>query len=69
VKTPVGREVQGPIWPYASPAAFAALGLGGQTVLVLPDEGLVITRAAQTQGLVEQQEQVASEITRVLAGK
>lgn len=69
VKTPVGREVEGPIWPHASPTAFAALGLGGQTVLVLPDEGLVITRTAPTQGLVEQQEQVAGEITRVLAGK
>jgi CubicO group peptidase (beta-lactamase class C family) len=33
-------------WPDAPEDAFAALGLGGQDVLVVPSEGLVITRLA-----------------------
>lgn len=68
VKTPIGTEAQGPIWPAAPSDAFAALGLGGQTVLVLPDEGLVVTRIAGVAGGLGQQEQVAGTITSVLAG-
>ena len=58
VKTPTGGEVQGPIWPDAPIGTYAALGLGGQTVLVLPDQGLVVTRIAGVQGGVGQQSQV-----------
>jgi CubicO group peptidase (beta-lactamase class C family) len=69
VKTPTGGEVQGPIWPDAPLGTFAALGLGGQTVLVLPDQGLVVTRVAGVQGGVGQQGQAAGQILRILAGR
>jgi hypothetical protein len=45
------------------------LGLGGQTVLVLPDQGLVVTRVAGVQGGVGQQGQAAGQILRILAGR
>jgi CubicO group peptidase (beta-lactamase class C family) len=40
---PEGSVVPDPGLP-SPPAAFAALGLGGQLVVVVPDDGLVITR-------------------------
>jgi len=35
-------------WPDAPPDAYAAQGLGGQLVIVVPSEGVVITRLAST---------------------
>ena len=37
VRGPTGGETQGPIWPEAPIGSYAALGLGGQTVLVIPE--------------------------------
>jgi CubicO group peptidase (beta-lactamase class C family) len=68
VKTALGTEAQGPIWPAAPADTFAALGLGGQTLVVVPDEGLVVTRIADVRGSVGQQDQLAGEILRVLVG-
>jgi CubicO group peptidase (beta-lactamase class C family) len=68
VKLPVGGEVQGPIWPDAPADAYAALGLGGQTVLVIPDDGLVVTRIGPAKTDVGHQDQIAGEITKLLFG-
>ena len=60
--------MQGPIWPAAPTDAYAALGLGGQTALVIPDEGLVVTRIGPSQGGVGNQDGIAGGITSRLAG-
>jgi CubicO group peptidase (beta-lactamase class C family) len=69
IKLPTSTNGQGPIWPDAPADAFAALGLGGQTVLVVPSEGLVITRQAASGGAgLQQQDNVAREVSRILFG-
>jgi CubicO group peptidase (beta-lactamase class C family) len=62
----VPNQLDGPLWKDAPPDAFAALGLGGQTVLVIPSEGLVVTRIATAQGGVRGQGNLANEIARLL---
>jgi CubicO group peptidase (beta-lactamase class C family) len=69
IKLPAGTNAQGPIWPDAPPEAFAALGLGGQTVLVVPSEGLVVTREGPGGGGgVQQQGGVARSMATILFG-
>jgi CubicO group peptidase (beta-lactamase class C family) len=68
IKGPLGNSGQGPIWPDAPADAFAALGLGGQTVLVVPDQGLVITRIGPAQGDTGGQSELAGAIAQRLFG-
>ena len=68
IKGPTGASAQGPIWPKGPADAYAALGLGGQTVLVNPDDGLVVTRIGPPQGAVTGQDGMARQITSLLAG-
>jgi CubicO group peptidase (beta-lactamase class C family) len=68
IKLPNGRNLEGPLWPGAPPDAFAALGFGGQVVLVVPSEGLVVTRETNPTGEVASQGNVVNEITRILIG-
>ena len=58
-KGPIGGSIQGPIWPAAPTDSYAALGLGGQTALVVPDQGLVVTRIGPSQGGVGAQDGIA----------
>jgi CubicO group peptidase (beta-lactamase class C family) len=68
IRLPTVGEIDGPLWPDAPPDAFAALGLGGQTVLVIPSEGLVVTRTATAAGRVSGQGNLANEMARLLTG-
>lgn len=68
VKMPIIGESQGPIWPSAPQDVFAALGLGGQTVLVLPDEQTVVVRLATGQGGVQGQGDFVEDTARILLG-
>ncbi len=68
VKLPVGTNMQGPIWADAPADTYAALGLGGQTVLVIPDQGLVVTRIGAPKTGLGEQDQIAGQITKLLFG-
>ncbi len=59
-----GRDVgaSGPIWPDLPENAYAAIGLGNQIVLVLPDEGIVVTRAGQPGADIGAQGNLVNEI-------
>lgn len=66
IRLPTSGNRDGPLWPDAPADAFAALGLGGQAVLVLPSEGIVVTREASARGNVQAQDNVGNEIARIL---
>lgn len=68
IKLPGSDAREGQLWPDAPDDAFAALGLGGQVVFVVPSEGIVVTREASPGGGVQQQGNVANEIARILSG-
>src|SRR5690606_37164947 len=68
IELPTAGERQGPIWPDAPPDAFAALGLGGQTVLVIPSEGVVATRLGPARAGVAAQGNLGNEMARLLVG-
>lgn len=68
IRGALGTPAQGPIWPDAPTDAFAALGLGGQTVLVVPEQGLVITRIGPAGGDTGGQSQLAGSIAQRLFG-
>jgi CubicO group peptidase (beta-lactamase class C family) len=67
VRGPTGAETQGPIWPDAPVGSYAALGLGGQTVLVIPEDGLVVTRIGTPSGGVGGQDSTARQIAKLIA--
>ena len=46
-----GEAGFGPYWPGAPEDAYAALGLGGQTVAVQPSSGVVLARLAPVSAL------------------
>jgi CubicO group peptidase (beta-lactamase class C family) len=72
IEIPVAGPRDGPLWPDAPPDAFAALGLGRQTVLVIPSGGLVVTRTGRAGGGassgVQAQGNLANEMAKRLVG-
>lgn len=64
----LGTEGEGRFWKDAPLDAFAALGLGGQIILVLPSEDIVVTRAgpARPRDEVSEQGTDVSEIARLV---
>lgn len=55
-------------WPHAPDDAFAALGLGGQIVLVIPSEDLVVTRIGPYRWSQQEGPADPDEIARILVG-
>jgi CubicO group peptidase (beta-lactamase class C family) len=72
IEIPIAGPRDGPLWPDAPPDAFAALGFGRQTVLVIPSEGLVVTRTGRASGGasagVQAQGNIANEMAKRLVG-
>jgi CubicO group peptidase (beta-lactamase class C family) len=67
-KVPIAGEVDGPLWEEAPDDAFAALGLGGQTVLVIPSADMVLVRLATGQGGVQGQGDFTGRAVEILFG-
>jgi CubicO group peptidase (beta-lactamase class C family) len=72
IEIPIAGPRDGPLWPAAPPDAFAALGFGRQTVLVIPSEDLIVTRTGPALGGastgVQSQGNLANEIAQRLLG-
>jgi CubicO group peptidase (beta-lactamase class C family) len=68
VKLPVVGEIEGPMWRDAPEDAFAAAGLGGQTIAVYPAQDTVVVRLATGQGGVQGQGNFVNDAARILFG-